>query len=187
MSGHSSIGNHFGAIFLVGFMGSGKTTLGKKLATKLKMKFVDLDEAICIRTDFATVRELIAEKGFDFFREEESETLKSILPEHKVIATGGGAPCYFDNLGWMKSKGTIVFLDVTEGVIYSRLMNTDFEERPLLKNMNEEELKTFIHDKLEERLPYYKQANLVFDPVNNKLEDLIARLKDEAEAKKDSF
>ncbi len=168
------------SIFLIGFMGSGKTTFGKKLAAKLKMKFVDLDEAICIRTEYASIKDLVAEKGFDFFRQEESDALKSMLPEGKVISTGGGTPCYFDNMEWMKSNGTVVFLNVDEGVIYSRLMNTDFEERPLLKNMNEEELKNFIHEKLEERLPFYKQAHIVFDSVNEKMEDLLALLKDKA-------
>jgi shikimate kinase len=155
-------------------MGSGKSTLGKKLAAKLKLKFVDLDEAICIRTEFASIRELIAEKGFDTFRQEESETLKSLLPEGKVVSTGGGTPCYFDNLEWMKSKGTVVFLDVNEGILFSRLMNTDIEERPMLSGFDEQELKDFIHEKLEERMPFYKQANYIFDPVNKSLEDLIA-------------
>jgi shikimate kinase len=158
-------------------MGSGKTTIGKKLALKLKMKFVDLDEAICIRTDFSSIKDLITAKGFDFFRTEESEALKSLFPENKIIATGGGTPCYFNNLEWMQSKGTIVFLDVAEGVLYSRLANCDFEERPLLKNMKDEDLKNFIHDKLEERLPYYEQANIVFDPVNNTVDDLVSALK----------
>src|SRR5688500_4828945 len=160
------------SIFLIGFMGSGKTTLGKKLATKLKMKFIDLDEAICIRTDFASIKDLIAEKGFDYFRQEESDTLKTMLTDNKVIATGGGTPCYFDNLEWMKAKGTVVFLEVAEGVIYSRLINTNFEERPLLKNMSEEDLKRFIHEKLEERLPFYTQAHITFDSANKKPADL---------------
>jgi shikimate kinase len=177
MSLKSTNRNYTSPVFLVGFMGSGKTTLGKKLATKLKMKFVDLDEAICIRTDFPSITDLIAEKGFDFFRQEESDTLKSLLPENKVIATGGGTPCYFDNLEWMKMKGTVVYLDVAEGVLYSRLINTDFEERPLLKNMGEAELKTFIHEKLAERLPYYQQAHIVFDSVQQKLPELAAQIK----------
>ena len=177
MSFKSTIRNPQSTIFLVGFMGSGKTTLGKKLATKLKMKFVDLDEVICIRTEFASIKNLIEEKGFDVFRQEESETLKSLLTEGKVVSTGGGTPCYFDNLEWMKSKGKVVFLQVDEGVLFSRLMNTDMEERPMLKNLDEVGLKDFIHDKLEERLPFYKQAHLVFDPVNNTIVYLIAQLK----------
>ncbi|MES2620691.1 MAG: shikimate kinase [Bacteroidota bacterium] len=175
------------SIFLVGFMGSGKTTLGKKLASKLKMKFVDLDEAICIRTEFATIKELIAEKGFDFFRQEESETLKTLLPEGKIVSTGGGTPCYFDNLPWMKSKGKVVFLQVDEGVLFSRLMNTDMEERPMLKNLDEQGLKSFIHDKLEERMPFYTQAHHTFNPVKNDVTDLITELKDENQAGKEDF
>jgi shikimate kinase len=176
MSARSIITKHKPPVFLIGFMGSGKTTLGKKLATKLKMKFIDLDEAICIRNDFASVKDLIAAKGFDFFRQEESETLKTLLTENKVVATGGGTPSYFDNMEWMKAKGTVVFLEVGEGVIYSRLINTDFEERPLLKNMSEEELKQFIHEKLEERMPFYSKAHIIFDAVNNKLAQLVEQI-----------
>ena len=167
------------AIFLIGFMGSGKTTLGKKLASKLGLKFVDLDEAICLRTDFSSVRELINEKGFEVFRQEESETLKSLLPEGKVVSTGGGTPCYFDNLVWMKARGKVIFLNVDEGVLYSRLANTNLEERPMLKDFDSTSLKDFIHEKLTERLPYYRQADIVFDPVNDKLENLIALINNE--------
>jgi shikimate kinase len=176
MPDRSSIIRRPTCVFLVGFMGSGKTTLGKKLAAKLKLKFIDLDQAICIRTEFATIRELIAEKGFEFFRQEESDALKSLSVDNKVIATGGGTPCYFDNLDWMKAKGTVVFLNVEEGVIYSRLMNTNFEERPLLKNMNEVELKQFIHEKLSERLPFYSRAHIEFDSVHENLAKLVEQL-----------
>ena len=94
------------------------------------------------------------------------------------MATGGGTPCFFDNLEWMKSKGTVVFLNVDEGVLYSRLANSDMEERPLMKDLDEQGLKNFIHDKLQERLPFYKLANLTFDPVNQPLEELVTQLKE---------
>lgn len=160
------------AVFLIGFMGSGKTTIGKKLAAKLKAKFVDLDELVCMETEFPTVKDLIESKGFDFFRQVESDVLKTILPEEKVISTGGGTPCFFDNMEWMKARGVVVFLNVEEGVLYSRLANTDLEERPMLKSLNADDLKLFIRGKLAERLPYYEQAHIRFDPVKENLEQL---------------
>ena len=166
------------AIFIIGFMGSGKTTFGKKLAAKLKVDFIDLDESI-IRyyqsqeENVHSVREIVEQNGLPYFRTIESETLRLIPSNNKVIATGGGTPCHFDNLEWMKRRGRVIFLDVDEGVLFSRLKTTDLEERPLLKDLDEEGLKKFIYDKLQERLPIYKQADIIFNPVKQKIEDLV--------------
>lgn len=163
-------------VFLIGFMGSGKTTFGKKLAAKLKLQFVDLDEQICIANKTERINSLIELKGFEFFRQTESETLKSLQRENSLVSTGGGTPCYFDNIDWMKQNGTVVFLQVDEGVLWSRLKNTDLEERPLLKGLDEEGLKTFISEKLKERIPFYEQAHFVFNPVNEKMEVLVEKI-----------
>ncbi len=163
-------------VFLIGFMGSGKTTFGKKLATKLKLEFVDLDEQICISNKTESINSLIELKGFDYFRKTESETLKSISLGNSLVSTGGGTPCYFNNIDWMKKNGTVVFLQVDEGVLLSRLKNTDLEERPLLKGLDEEGLKTFITEKLKERLPFYEQAHFTFNPVNEKMEVLVEKI-----------
>jgi len=166
------------AIFLVGFMGSGKTTFGKKLAAKLKKQFVDLDEAIIHyyksqEENVHTIREIVGQNGMAFFRAIERETLRLIDVRDKVISTGGGTPCHFDNMKWMKTRGTIVFLNVDEGVLLSRLKTTDLEERPLLKDLDEEGLKKFIYDTLQERLPVYKQADITFNPVKQEMQELI--------------
>lgn len=163
-------------VFLIGFMGSGKTTFGKKLAAKLKLNFVDLDEQICIQNEIESINSLIELKGFDYFRQTESETLKSLLIENSLVSTGGGTPCYYDNLDWMKQNGTVVFLQVDEGVLLSRLKNTNLEERPLLKGLDEERLKTFITEKLKDRMPFYEQAHFVFNPVNEKMEVLVEKI-----------
>ncbi|MCX6199528.1 MAG: shikimate kinase [Bacteroidetes bacterium] len=163
-------------VFLIGFMGSGKTTFGRKLAAKLKLKFIDLDEQICISNKVESIHSLIESKGFEYFRQTESETLKSLRPENRLVSTGGGTPCYLDNIDWMKSNGTVVFLQVDEGVLLSRLKNTDLEERPLLKGLDEEGLKTFISEKLKERLPFYEQAHFTFNPVNEKMEVLVEKI-----------
>lgn len=163
-------------VFLIGFMGSGKTTFGKKLEAKLKLNFVDLDEQICIQNEIESINSLIELKGFDYFRQTESETLKSLLIENSLVSTGGGTPCYYDNLDWMKQNGTVVFLQVDEGVLLSRLKNTNLEERPLLKGLDEERLKTFITEKLKDRMPFYEQAHFVFNPVNEKMEVLVEKI-----------
>lgn len=164
-------------------MGAGKTTFGKKLANKLGLQFVDLDEAIVQNiepgtrnienTEKGSVKKLIEKHGIEHFRALEAETLRLLDTANKLVSTGGGTPCYFDNLGYMKRRGTVIFLNVDEGVIFSRLKTTDLEERPLLQGLDEEGLKNFIHEKLEERLPVYQQAHISFNPVNQKIEELI--------------
>lgn len=163
-------------VFLIGFMGSGKTTFGKKVAAKLKLQFIDLDEQICITNKAESINRIIESKGFDYFRQTESETLKSLHIENSLISTGGGTPCYYSNIDWMKQNGTVVFLQVDEGVLLSRLKNTNLEERPLLKGLDEEGLKNFINEKLKERLPFYEQAHFVFNPVTEKMEALVEKI-----------
>jgi len=168
-------------VFLVGFMGSGKSTFGKKLAAKLLLPFVDLDQEVIHHYQsheegLHSIKDIIAQNGLSFFRAIESETLRLIDVNNKVISTGGGTPCHFDNMEWMKRRGVVVFLNVEEGVLYSRLKNTDMEERPLLKDLDEVGLRNFIHETLMDRLPIYTQANITFNPVMQKLEDLVALL-----------
>ncbi len=159
-------------IFLIGFMGCGKTTFGKKLATKLNLQFVDLDEEVLRLTSSPSLKSLIEEKEIRFFREAESKTLKSLSVDGCVVATGGGTSCYLDNLAYMKGRGVVVYLNVDEGVLFSRLKNTDLDERPLLQNLDADGLRNFIHEKLQERVPVYEQANIIFNPVTQKIEEL---------------
>jgi shikimate kinase len=163
-------------IFLVGFMGTGKTTLGKKIASKLKAEFIDLDQLVVKNQQVASIKELIETKGIDFFRQAESDVLKSLNVENAIISTGGGTPCYFDNMEWMKRRGVVVFLQMDEGMIFSRLKQTRLEDRPLLKDLDDTGLKSFIHEKLAERMPYYSQADINFNPVSDKMETLLAKL-----------
>jgi shikimate kinase len=164
------------AVFLIGFMGSGKTTTGKKLAAKLGLQFVDLDAEIVRQSEYNSIAEIEAAKGMDYFREAERNVLQRMDVTGKLVSTGGGAPCYFNNLEWMKSKGIVVYLEMNEKSIYNRLKQTNLEERPLLKGMNDEQLRDFITTKLQERRPFYEQAQVMFNPIKDKLDELVERL-----------
>ncbi len=163
-------------IFLVGFMGAGKTTFGKKLANKLSLQFIDLDEAVCVAYNYASVTAFVEAKGIDFFREAESKTLRNLNIADNVISTGGGTPCYHDSLAWMKEHGTVVYLEMNEKTLFNRLKQSDMNERPLLKGLDDGGLQQFIHDKLTERLPFYSQAHISFNPLKGKVEELVAAL-----------
>lgn len=163
-------------IFLIGFMGAGKTTFGKRLANKLSLQFLDLDEAVCAAYGYPSVTALVDEKGIDFFREAERKTLRELDLQDKVISTGGGTPCYYDSMAWMKEHGTVIYLDMDEKTLYNRLKQSDMNERPLLKGLDDEGLQAFIHDKLQERLPFYTQAHISFNPIREKAEELLGML-----------
>lgn len=159
-------------------MGAGKTTFGKKLAAKLGVPFTDIDVAVCKRNNVPAVKTLIEQKGFEYFREAENETLKSInLQKPIVVATGGGTPCYFDNMHYMKQNGIVVYMDMDEKTIFNRLKQTNLAERPLLSNLDDDSLRKFISEKLQERLPFYQQAQITFNTLHGNLDDLADELR----------
>ncbi len=164
-------------VFLIGFMGAGKTSLGKRLAPRLQLDFIDLDEAVAKRYEVEKVQFLIKEKGVDFFRNAETETLQSLDVSGKLIAAGGGTPCFSDNMEWMKARGLVIYISVDEKTLLNRLLQTNLEERPLLKGADETALRDFIHLTLQERLPYYRQASLTYNPLKQKPEELIEAIR----------
>ena len=148
-------------IFLIGYMGAGKTTLGKAFARSMGLTFIDLDWYIEERFH-KTVRQIFAERSEEGFRELEKRMLHEVADfEDVVIATGGGTPCFFDNVEYMNQKGETVFLDVRQEVLFRRLKVAK-QQRPLLAQKNDEELKAFIADALGKRLPHYSKAKHVF-------------------------
>ncbi len=163
-------------IFLVGFMGSGKTTLGKRLAKFLGYAFVDLDKVIETRAGESIPR-YFQEHGEDAFRKLERECLQAGLPaRNTVVATGGGAPCYFDNMDWMNRNGVTVYLMLSPGALASRLKGS--ADRPLIAGKSGPELVAFIEAKLAERESYYKKAVCWVDALNltaEKLAEYIGR------------
>ena len=144
-------------IFLVGFMGCGKSTIGRKLAAKTGFEFIDLDKMIEAQAG-ATIADYFKYHGEQAFRELERDSLqKTYFPEKAIIATGGGAPCFFDNMDWMNSHGQTVYINLTPQTLADRLEHGK-AERPLISRFNQEELVEFITEKLKEREIFYLQA-----------------------------
>ena len=163
-------------IFLIGFMGVGKSTIGKKMASLLGLPFIDSDRAIENQTN-KTVAELFSEKGESHFRELEQKWLQSIKNEKGVFALGGGTPCTQANIELINQLGTSVYLLMDEKMLAQRLINSK-NPRPLIQAFihDSEQLTEFIQGKLSQREIYYKQAKITFDAANvsnDKLKNLI--------------
>lgn len=156
-------------ILLVGFMAAGKTTLGKALARDLGLQFIDLDHYIESRYR-CTVSQLFAERGEEAFRQIERNMLHEVAEfEDVIIATGGGTPCFFDNMDYMNAQGITVFLEASVDVIYTRLTIARVQ-RPLVAGKSEEELRSYIASTLDHRMPHYSRAAHTF--CANQLEDV---------------
>ena len=148
-------------IFLIGYMGAGKTTVGKELSRLLELSFIDLDHYIEGRYH-KTVSQLFAEKGEEAFRDIERRMLREVAAfEDVLVSTGGGAPCFFDNMEYMNDCGDTVFLDVEPAVLFRRLRVAK-QQRPLLANKSDEELMDFICQALQKRHPFYSKAKHLF-------------------------
>jgi shikimate kinase len=155
-------------IFLIGYMGAGKTTLGKAFAREMGLTFVDLDWYIEERFH-KSIRQLFTERGEDGFRELEKRMLHEAAEfEDVVISTGGGTPCFLDNMEYMNTMGDTIFLDVDIKVLFRRLKVAK-QQRPLLVQKTDEELMAFITENLQKRLPFYTKAKHEFN--GEKLED----------------
>jgi len=152
-------------VYLTGFMGSGKTTLGRKLAALLKYRFIDLDSEIEKR-ERRSVSSIFSDPGEKYFRRVESEVLRSIDREGDyVVASGGGTPCYGYNIDYMNSTGITVYLRMSAGAIVSRLA-TGASSRPLLAGLSGDDLLKYVENKISEREPYYLKSAIVFDGLN---------------------
>jgi len=154
-----------GLIFLIGFMGSGKTTLGRKLASRMGYAFMDLDDILEAREGM-TIAEYFSAFGEDAFRKSESDVLKHTqYPENAVVSTGGGLPCFFDNLQWMNAHGKTIYIKLAPKILADRLKN-ERVERPVLNGKQGGELVAFIEQKLAEREKFYNQAAIITDGLS---------------------
>lgn len=166
-------GSHFIMhIYLIGFMAVGKTTFGKKLARALAMPFIDTDKLIEHQTN-KTIEQLFEELGENEFRKLEADVLRN-LPAHKphVVATGGGLPCYYNNMLFMNNTGLTVYLNAEPSFIYSRLVRAK-KPRPLVKGFKGDELLQFITNKLAQRAAFYTQSVLTLSLPQKDTESLV--------------
>ena len=149
-------------IIIVGYMGSGKTTVGKALSKDMGIPFYDLDWYIESRMR-KTVAQIFAERGEEGFRKIEYNMLHEVAEfENVIISCGGGTPCFFDNMDYMNGQGETVYLKASPAVLYGHL-KMGKTERPLLKNKTPEEMQVFIAEQLEKREPYYSKAKHTLD------------------------
>jgi shikimate kinase len=152
-------------IYLIGFMGSGKTTAGKKLASLLGWSFIDLDQKIEDHTG-KKIPDIFSNYGEDYFRKIESEVLRTLKSQSKtVISTGGGTPCHGNNMDFMLETGLTIYLKLTPSQLNSRLSQSK-GERPLLNELTDSGLQSFIENKLSLREKDYSRAEIHVDGFN---------------------
>lgn len=152
-------------IYIIGFMGSGKSTAGKKLASLMGWTFVDLDKNI---EEFAgkSIPEIFEQDGESSFRQIEAKILRSLDSlKHTVISTGGGTPCYDDNMEFMLGTGLTLYLKLTPGQLKSRLSKSK-GERPLIKDLGSAELLSFIEKKLFDREKWYDRSDIIIEGID---------------------
>ena len=160
-------------IYLIGFMGSGKTSVGKKLARKLNFDFVDLDNLIENYVN-CSVSEYFDKYGENKFREVEQSILKESFRYTKaVISTGGGTPCFYDNISLINNNGLSIYLEAAPKLLSQRLFNAR-QTRPLIKNKSKEELDIYIEKLLNERESFYKQAKLIIETKSISINSLVS-------------
>lgn len=160
-------------IILIGYMGAGKTTVGKALAKELGLPFYDLDWYIETRMH-KKVKEIFDEQGEEGFRRIERNMLHEVAEfENVVLSCGGGTPCFFDNMEYMNGQGTVIYLKCSPEVLF-RHLKMGKGVRPLLLGKNDEELMAFIREQLERREKYYMKADNIVDVTLMESPDKIA-------------
>lgn len=144
--------------FLVGYMACGKTRRGKVMAEELGIRFIDLD-AYIVEREHRTIQEIFTEEGERGFRRLETRYLQEVceLYEDFVLSTGGGTPCFNNNMEYMNEQGRTIFLNTDQDIIVERLIRGK-HKRPLVSRLNDEEIREFVYRHLQERLPFYTQA-----------------------------
>ncbi|MFI5133190.1 MAG: shikimate kinase [Chitinophagales bacterium] len=163
-------------IFLIGFMGSGKTYWGRQLSQKLGIPFFDMDEQITSHEN-KPITEIFTEQGEEYFRLLETDILHIITESHEsfVMACGGGSPCYFNNIDYMNQSGTTVWINTPLTILFQRLIS-EKDKRPLIRELSNEQLYGFIIKKFSDRKIYYEQADIIEDEEPIHLEKLVEKI-----------
>ncbi len=158
-------------------MGAGKSTVGKKLAEKMNYRFVDLDHYI-ENKEKMSIPEIFNKKAEPYFRQIEHEALLEItgIKENLIVSTGGGAPCFMNNMELLNSSGITIYLKLEPSIIFKRLTYARKKNRPLIENKSPQELMQFITDKLKERELVYNMSHLIITGDKHNISDLRKRI-----------
>jgi shikimate kinase len=156
-------------------MAAGKTTIGKRLANKLDYSFVDLDMMIEL-AESLSIEEIFQTKGEEYFRLSESKILRNLsYDDNLILSTGGGTPCFQENMEWMNKMGITVYIELKPEIIHHRLVNSK-TKRPLVEGKTSGELMNYIIQQLKIREQYYRKAKIIIDGENLKIDELINQL-----------
>lgn len=160
-------------IFLIGFMGSGKSHWGRLLSQRLQLPYYDLD-ALIVESAGKPITTIFEEEGEEYFRLLEKDLLEDVIRENPslVLSCGGGTPCFFNNIELMKKEGLVVWLNTETNTLLARLQK-EKAKRPLIKDISEAELRSYILKKINDRRIYYEQADLHIEEDKINLEELI--------------
>lgn len=164
--------------FLMGFMGSGKSTLGKVLSRELGCGFVDLDKYISYY-EGSTVSEIFATRGEAYFREREATYLRQVIAQggDVVVATGGGTPCHSSNMELMKQSGVTIYLKMDCAMLLNRLLGSSIK-RPKIEGLTPEQLREYVESEVGKRETYYLQAKITVLNVPRDGEILVRAIKE---------
>jgi len=163
-------------IFLIGFMGCGKSHWGRLLSKKLNVPFFDLDDKIAEHRG-KSIPEIFATEGEEQFRLLEKDVLHLLSESHEnfVMATGGGTPCFFNNIDYLKRQGTVVWINCSTDCLYQRLIK-EKDQRPLIAGIPDKELKSYIIKKYSSRKIFYQQATVILPEEVITIEDLVNKI-----------
>lgn len=163
-------------LYLIGYMASGKSTIGRKIAKRTELPFFDTDKMV-EEAEGATVADIITYAGEEYFREAERRALEQTAEvENAIISTGGGVPMWGDNQAWISEHGMSVYLKRTPEQILSRLSPHGRQKRPKFRGKSDEELLQFMHEHLAEREPIYEKADMVIDCEEVSDEEIVEKL-----------
>ena len=164
---------------MVGYAGSGKSTMAKRLSRRLQLKTIDTDKRVEM-LEGATIADIFYYQGEEYFREAERRALESVKSEGNVIvATGGGLPTWGDNMAWMREHGVVVYLRRSAEQILSRLSDYGREKRPMFRGKSDEELLEFMREQMAQREGYYSEADITVECSALSDDDVVEKIVNE--------